>query len=67
MLRSPEPVRFRAWGVSTDKPFLVNDQKEFAVCPSDYEQQVTDVVVRLVKPGGESKLFNSFTDSTHRP
>lgn len=52
-IRSPSPVKFRVWGVSTDKPFLLNGEREITVVPSDYEQDATDVSIRLVKPGGE--------------
>lgn len=53
-IRSPSPVKFRVWGVTTDKPFLLNGEREITVVPSDYEQDVTEVSVKLVKPGGES-------------
>lgn len=53
-LRSPSPVKFRVWGVSTDKPFLLNGEREITIVPSDFEQDATDVLIRLVKPGGES-------------
>lgn len=52
-LRSPSPVKFRVWGVSTNKPFLLNDEREITVVPSGFEQDVTEVSVRLVKPGGK--------------
>ena len=52
-LRSPSPVKFRVWGISTDKPFLVNDEKAISIVPSDFEQDMTDVFIRMVKPGGE--------------
>ena len=52
-LRSPSPVKFRVWGISTDKRFLVNDEKTISIVPSDFEQDMTDVSIRMVKPGGE--------------
>lgn len=52
-LRSPSPVKFRVWGISTDKPFLVNEEREISIVPSDFEQDMTEVSIRLVKPGGE--------------
>ena len=52
-LRSPSPVKFRVWGISTDKPFLVNDEKTISIVPSDFEQDMTDVSIKMVKPGGE--------------
>ena len=52
-LRSPSAVKFRVWGTTTNKPFLLNGEREISIVPSDYEQDVTDVSVRMVKPGGE--------------
>ena len=52
-LRSPSAVKFRVWGVTTNKPFLLNGEREISVVPSDYEQDVTDVAVKMVKPGGK--------------
>lgn len=52
-LRSPSAVKFRVWGTTTNKPFLLNGEREILIVPSDYEQDVTDVSVRMVKPGGE--------------
>lgn len=52
-LRSPSPVKFRVWGISTDKPLLVNEEREISIVPSDFEQDMTEVSIRLVKPGGE--------------
>lgn len=52
-LRNPSPVKFRVWGVSTDKPFLLNGEREISVVPSDFEQDVTEMSIRLVKPGGK--------------
>nr|XP_058946642.1 uncharacterized protein LOC131774603 [Pocillopora verrucosa] len=52
-LKSPSPVKFRVWGVSTDKPFLLNGEREITIVPSDFEQDATDVSIRLVKPGDD--------------
>ena len=52
-LKSPSPVKFRVWGISTDKPFLVNEEKAISIVPSDFEQDMTDVFIKMVKPGGE--------------
>ena len=60
-LRSPSPVKFRVWGISTDKPFLVNDEKTISIVPSDFEQDMTDVSIRMVKPGGEFFFFFTVT------
>ena len=56
-LRSPSPVKFRVWGISTDKRFLVNDEKTISIVPSDFEQDVSDVSIRMVKPGGEFVIW----------
>lgn len=52
-LRNPSAVKFRVWGVTTDKPFLLNGEREISVVPSDYDHDVTDVAVKMVKPGGK--------------
>ena len=52
-LRIPSPVNFRVWGITTNKPFLLNGQREISVTPSDYEQDLTEVSIKMVKPGGE--------------
>lgn len=52
-LRSPSAVKFRVWGITTDKPFVLNGEREITVVPSDYVQDVTELSVRLIKPGGE--------------
>lgn len=59
--KSPSPVKFRVWGVSTDKPFLLNGEREITIVPSDFEQDATDVSIRLVKPGGESSVLYHIT------
>ena len=46
-------MKFRVWGITTDKPFVLNGEREITVVPSDYEQDVTELSVRLIKPGGE--------------
>ena len=60
-LKSPSPVKFRVWGMSTDKPFLLNGEREITIVPSDFEQDATDVSIRLVKPGGESSVLYHIT------
>lgn len=60
-LRSPSAVKFRVWGVTTNKPFLVNGEREISVVPSDYEQGTTEVSISLVKPGGEFAVYVSKT------
>lgn len=52
-LRIPSPVNFRVWGITTNKPFLLNGQREISITPSDYEQDLTEVSIKMVKPGGE--------------
>lgn len=56
-LRSPSPVQFRVWGISTGKRFLVNDERTISIVPSDFEQDMTDVSIRMVKPGGEFVIW----------
>ena len=52
-LRSPSAVKFRVWGTTTSKPFLLNGEREISIVPSEFEQAVSDVSIRMVKPGGE--------------
>ena len=58
-LRIPSPVNFRVWGITTNKPFLLNGQREISVTPSDYEQDLTEVSIKVVKPGGEYVVLDS--------
>lgn len=66
-LRSPSAVKFRVWGITTDKPFLLNGEREISVVPSDYQQDETDVSVAMVKPGGKSGFSFYASDRRFSP